>query len=628
VKKFAVVVAVVLVALLVWFVVRPGPEPSAATASARAEPTATATSNEARAPLELEHGGAPPAEVANTREAVATKSARQPLEAIVRLVDERTDEPVPFFALEIVDARHERVPATTDAEGRVELADAIDTTLYFAENLRAIDRIQTRRDCLPTLVQSVELAAAEFGQGVRDVRAPVGPTYRLRVAPPAGLALADLTATLRPADPRQAFDSAFADVRDGAPPWVRFRASARCLGGGPPWRLELATRDGLWYGAAEVPSNEGVQREVVAIEFAPRARLFGTVLDDAGDVQGGFVRIEREGASFASADNRPLFGLLAEDGKYAIRCAPAGRYTARFHAENHRDFEREIDLAEGEARELAIVVARIPRNELVQLEGSVESTTGSFRGSLDAYLTPDAQDLSPRRAQVSWGVVGGRWVGAFAFEVPPVGYSVRINGADLIAVEPQEQHWSAGSPALHFVVRDAQAVGRLEFRAVDPRGAALLDFSVQLTARGEVASRSTQAAAVDGVARVESLPLARPIEYRAFAAGRRSAWGECTLTDDAAKAVVVELAQGWSCEVQVTDDAAGALAGVRVSFDDKLAGVTDEHGVLRASLAQTPTSARFELDGWTAVDASDYSAATGRFRSWLPWLTLSMRRTR
>jgi hypothetical protein len=65
---------------------------------------------------------------------------------------------------------------------------------------------------------------------------------------------------------------------------------------------------------------------------------------------------------------------------------------------------------------------------------------------------------------------------------------------------------------------------------------------------------------------------------------------------------------------------------VRVICDGALAGVTDEHGLLRASLDHTPASMQFELEGWRAADSSTYSAATGRFRSWEPWSRVTLRR--
>jgi hypothetical protein len=37
-----------------------------------------------------------------------------------------------------------------------------------------------------------------------------------------------------------------------------------------------------------------------------------------------------------------------------------------------------------------------------------------------------------------------------------------------------------------------------------------------------------------------------------------------------------------------------------------------------------PQSVFFELDGWKIVERGDYSAETGRFRSWQPFLTMRM----
>lgn len=626
-KRLAFACAILVAACAVWFAMHAqrAAERDRADGAAREqrdERGAGASANESSDPATRE--------LAVSREAISVaEAAPTPRHPVLRVVDDRTGEPAPFYRLAIERDGHDPIEFETDAAGRAELPSAEDATLEFVEFTRGADRIQTLRAALAAIARTTELHAADLARGELEVRAPVGPTYRLRIAPPPGRASADLTATLKAADPRQMFDSVFADLREGEQPWLRFRAAALCLSGGPPWKLELATRDGLWYGAAEVASNVGVQRELVDIAFEQRARLFGPVRDDAGELQAGFVRIERDGASFESTVNRPLLGLIDQQGSYALRCVPAGKYTVRFHAENHHDFESVVDLAAGEARELAITVERMTRAELVELEGRVESESGAFRGKLSVYaVPPEGQSLSPRRCDVTWSDIEGRAVGIFAIDVPKTEYRVRINGSGLVEVDPVEQTWKSDSGQLRFVLRDSKATGRLEFRAVDAATKApIANFLVGLDFEPRVAQRSTAQSTREGVVAFDSVPLGATLAYRAIADGHQSIWGECAAALDGSVAPIeLAFAPGWSSEVTAEDETGAPLAGVRVVCDGELAGVTDERGLLRASVGRVPASMQFELAGWRAVDSSTYSAATGRFRSWEPWARVTMQR--
>ena len=622
-KKIVLALVLLILALAAWWLVRTPRPATHGTSAADAAPapiadvttssTADADASEADATRVAAREPEPPAPAPQPR---------------VRLLDERTGEPVPWFEVGIATEDGGVVKLESDADADVTLSAVVDTKLLLVENERAADRIQTRAEAAGKLPRFVEIAAADVASSPHEVRIPVGPTYRLDFAlPDARYALADFAATLKPADPRSAFDSAFADVRDDATPWIRFRAGALFLSGGPPWRLELATRDGLWLGAAEVASNVGIYRELVAIELTPRARLFGTVHDDAGaTIANHYVRIERAGASFASSDNRPLFGLVRADGSYEIRCVPAGTYAVRVHAEGHRDFETSVELVDGLAHELAIVCERTPEDELVHIEGRVTSESGAFRERLYVVAFDDASERGPHRCDVAWRDVEGRAVGSFAFDVPRAEHRIEIQGGRLIELDPRRQTWKPDDPALAFVVRDGASRGRIKFRATDPaNGAEVADFRVRVTTRTAAGELFEETLAARGVALVEDVPLGRTYAYRVWGDGRQSVWGALTLNIDADE-VVVSLPAGWGSVVGVTDPEGRPVARVRVLFDDELAGETDEHGELRVALDHVPETVRFERDGWHAVEDSTYSPESGRFRSWLPWLSATLAR--
>ncbi len=621
-KLVAIVVAVLAVG---WWLVQRSADEAPSTSSAAAESTtdervsASATPTDSSQALATAREAAPRAQAPIANAELARRHR-------VRLVDERTGEPAPFFTLRVSTNGDEATVQTTDADGELLLEGS--ARLALAESEAGLDRIQTRPDALARLPRFVDVALAPDSPEPLDLRIPLGPTYRLRVTPPAGATLADLSATLVPADPRQAFDSAFATVRADSTAWVRFRPAALFIGGGPPYRLKLATRDGLWFGEAEVPSNVGVQRAPVAIEFEPRARLSGRVTNDAGEpIVNQLVRVELPGASFASTSNRPVFVRVDERGRYDFHCLPHGAYTVRLEAEHHLPLERSIELAAGESRELDLVVERAPPEELVKLTGRVVSETGVFEKRLYVGAIPDDPKGSRKQAVVQWSTVEGRKLGAFEIEVAPGLYRLSLQAAGLLEVEPRELSWTPDSPPPEFLVRDRGEFGAVVVRARDPEtGDALAPLRVRLTLEGDETGRFLASASSGTEVRLEHVPIGRTCSYRIDSDGRQSQWGDVRVDPSGVAILEASMPLGWSSEVNVVDSDGQALAGARVFFDDALVGVSDARGELRVSLGREPRSARAELDGWRAVDSGAYSAETGRFRAWLPWLTLELER--
>jgi RNA polymerase sigma-70 factor (ECF subfamily) len=622
-KKLAVIVVAVLA--VGWWIARKGAEQAPSTSSASIESTTVERAGGAVTTTESSEAHASAREAAPEVPAppAIVESARRHR---ARLVDERTGEPAAFFTLRVSTGGEESIERTTDADGELLLDGS--ARLDLAENEAGQDRIQTRPDALARLPRFVDAAFAPQSPEPLDIRIPLGPTYFLRVAPPAGATLADLSATLVPADPRQAFDSAFAEVRADATPWVRFRPAALFLGGAPPYRLKLATRDGLWFGEAEVPSNIGVQRDPVAIEFEHRARLSGRVTNDAGQpIVNQLIRVELPGASFASASNRPVFVRVDERGRYDFHCLPRGVYTVRIEAEHHRPLQQSIELAAGEARELDLVVERLPPGELVKLSGRVVSETGAFEKRLYIAAIPEDPKGPRRQATVQWSTVEGRKIGLFELEVAPGSHRLSLQAAGLLEVAPREQLWTPEAPLPEFLVRDRGEFGAVVFRARDPEtGDPLAPLRVRLTLNGDDQARFAAATSSGPEVRFEHVPIGRTCSYRVDSDGRQAQWGEVRVESSDVATIDALLPPGWSSEVNVVDAAGQALPGVRVFFDDSLVGVSDASGELRVSLGREPRSARAELDGWRGVESSSYSVETGRFRAWLPWLTLQLER--
>lgn len=541
----------------------------------------------------------------------------------VRLIDDLTGEPVPHFAVRLQPGATDH---SSDAEGRFEWelpAEMAELSLEFVENTSGTpDRIQTRREAAAAIATGARIDPVALEREPFDVRVPVGPTYRLDAALPPGYDASEVFATLRSSDPTQMFDVASANVRDPSALWVRFRATARVMSGGPTWRLALETRDGLWYGAALVANNVGIASEPVRIEFEARARLEGRVIDELGGaVEEGLVRIEREGASFSNPDNRPLFGLVGAGGTFRLNVVPPGDYTVFFDRKRYRDFRAKITLERSQTRVLDITLEKLPASELGRIEGRVESDSGQFHETLYTYLRPVDSNVAPSSGRVEWSVIEGRHVGRFEFDQVELGeYVVRVSGSGLRPMEPVERSVRPGDAPHLFRVRDGGERGSVMFTVVDAGGAPLPKFTATLAldrAEGELVGRAT---GKDGQATIEGAPLDMRCRYKVSAADHQPVWGEHVVAREA-NTLRVTLQPGWGTEVFVRGTDGSPVTGARIYFDGELAGESDARGELRVALPREPQLARVEHFDWTLSPQSGLSPE-GRFRVHEPFLNI------
>jgi hypothetical protein len=606
-------VAVLALVWLAWWWTRGAEQREPVAAADLAAPT---TTPEVEAPLaeparEPERLALAPSETPATSASPATKR--------VRLVDDQTGEPVPHFEA-MVGYFDMFFPVESDAEGRFEVGGkrlSASAVLELSENTReAPDRIQTRREPYAAIPTSVALDVASGS----DLPIPVGPTYQISTAVPKGYELEELIATLRSADPTQMFDVASARVRAGSPPWIRFRPTARILQGGPSWRLMLETPDSLYQASAIVAQNVGIVPGVVELSFEPRARLDGVVRNEQGDVlTNGLVRIERDGASFSDAANRPLFGRIDESGRYSVRGAPPGDYKVLHQRETFVPFEERVSLAPGEVRELDITMRKLDASQLARITGRVESTSGAFEERLYVALLPSNDKQSPRNGRVEWSDEAGRKVGSFEFEEVPLGrYVVRINGQRFREVEPESVELAAGDPELRFTVHDDARTTPVAFGAIDEHGATLPRFLAELRLPSGTSELFDRVTTTTGSASFRGVPIGSRCRYKVSAPDRKPVWGEIDIVESANE-LTVTLAPGWGIEVYAVDESGGPLDGARVYFDDVLAGTTNAKGVLRVALDRTPELARVEFRDWIRAESSRLEAS-GRFRTFEPWL--------
>lgn len=596
------------------------------------------------APVEApESGGGPESKPQEITRIPAEGSAAQAKEtslqrsqsAWVRLVDERTHEPAAYFEAQVERGADQWEPIVADGDGRLEIVltpaqrAKPSVRLLLAENQAGSDPIQTRSSARPEFPRFLTIELAAACAAPVEFAIPLGPTYRLELALPPGVELDSLLPKLKNANPKQAFDSAYTTIRGGAEPWLRFRPTASLIAGAPPYRLELTSSDGLHFGAAEVPTIIGIHPELVRITLEPRARLTGVLRDDTGRaLAGAWARLEAPGASFASATNRPRSALTDERGSFSFNAVPAGNCTLSAEVEGHARATLEVTLVAGVAQECELVLAKLAEPEIVRLECTAESASGEYDGPFFVAAFPI--DGRPARHSVAivWDDTSGTRRGRGNVELRKGTYRLEPEGTRLIEVEPTELVWSPGDAPPHFRIRDDAPHGTATFEAIDPvSGERLQEFRV-LVEFAEIERRGVGNVSVrDGVGTLDWIPLAHKLRFRIDADGRQSAWGEF-LPDPDGTLIRRELPPGWSAEILVRAGDSSPLADVRLYLDDTLAGTTDSHGLLRASVPREPVSLRPELDGWHALTTSTYDADTGRFRSGLPWVQLTLERTK
>lgn len=626
-KLVAAVLAVVLVSWLGW----------RAWDSARPELSASAPAEQA----EVSDGLAPQLPQ-DARVPVGGFTAREPEPAAtppsiarVRLVDQRTQEPAAHFEARVERGADQWEPIVADADGRLEIVltpaqrASPSVRLLLAENEAGSDSIQTRSGAMPEFPRFLAVDVAAACAAPVELAIPLGPTYRLALSLPPGVAPDSLVPRLKNANPKQAFDSAYATVRTDPEPWVRFRPTASLIAGAPPYRLELTSRDGLHFGAAEVPAIVGIHPEPVRITLEPRARVSGALRDDSGRALAGeWVRLDAPGASFASATNRPRTALTDERGAFRFDAVPEGTCTLSSEVEGHERAALEVTLVAGVAQERELVLPKLAEPELVRLECTAESGTGKYDGPFFVAAFPVDGKPARHSVKVGWEETAGVRRGRGSVELRKGTYRLEPQGSRLIEVEPAELVWSPGDAPPHFRIRDDAPHGSATFEALDPAtGERVSGIRVWVELVDPTRRAASNLSIDGGIGRLDWAPLERTIRYRIQAEGRQIAWGEALPTLDGTH-IRRELPPGWSSELTVNSTDAGPLAGVRVLFDGTLVGVTDSEGLLRASVERAPTSIRPELDGWRAVTTSTYDADTGRFRDGLPWVQLTLERVK
>lgn len=504
----------------------------------------------------------------------------------------------------------------------------------LVELKRPGDLLQTRRQEAAAAVSEVDVAQRILADGTAaevEIAAEAGPRFVFEAAWPAAAPPEDFSATLSCADPRRAFDRVNARVRAGNPlPWTRFSALAAFVGGGPPFRIALRSDDGLWFASVDVATTDG-STEPLRPVFERRARLRGRLTDEAGaPVAKEYLLATRDGASFASADNRPTPLLSDAGGGFDGPAMLPGDYDLRADLDGFEPASRRVRLVAGESTEVDVKLRRLPP-PTGRASVRVVSRTGAFRGPAKASLVriDGGAKRSSATADVRFADEGGAQVGRCTLEGLAAGtYRVSLLlGARLEAVEPAAAEVLADGPEALLTVLDEARARTLRFRVVAAEdGAPLAAFSAEVRPVGVPDARPRRATGAAGTAEFAGGAEGAAFAYAVRAEGRAPSFGAVALDADVVE-VPVRAAAGYGVDVRVRDEKGEPLAGAVVRFDGVEHGVSDADGLVRAALPRKPARLSVEAAGRRRVPDS-VVPEDGSFRDWMEELVVVMRPVR
>jgi len=383
-----------------------------------------------------------------------------------RLVDERTNEPVPECLVR-VSARGGFEECWTRADGTFRSRGsypACSVEVDMREPHLEIEADGRQRESW-TRVLALDLDH-EPGRGLGDIAIPIGPTYRLALPRPEPDAPPWFFRIVERSDPPEVSGMLWTDVRGRLALEPTERATARVwrpthlrVTDGRTWvrfphaqfeprssmdvYLEGVTRDTIGRGA--VDSTEGVHAAPVALALAANAEVLGRVTaGDAVDPKGLSILLVPDYSGGASPSTPDWFGHGATiEGAFRLESVAVGSYTLVVAAPHHAVHTAPLTLGPGRTVLLEIDLAPSARDMLlVRAEGESESRVAVLQALYSsplgfARVMPGSGDFS------FWGLPDGRYrlvlqdlAGEFgAFELTPGPEDFVVRTGDLLRTE-------------------------------------------------------------------------------------------------------------------------------------------------------------------------------------------------
>lgn len=503
------------------------------------------------------------------------------------LVDEDTDEEIPFCAIAfevngVVERRLE-----SDGDGRVHLEDVSgDAECAFLVE-----------DGAPPSADAPRVVLIDSGADEEVVRVPMGPTYRVRLVDTLGnevqggvfraALLRDLGDQLLQVDA----GASRALREDGVGRWVRFaRAPLHPSRAGDRWALSVVAGEGGLGGRASVSTVRGTCPEVVTIELSDVAAVRGHVLDDVGapvaGIQLGLYARNR------SSGFEPRMTTTSSEGEFALTDVPAGEYFVLTGSHKYPFVQQEVELEPGLTAYTDVALRARPTG------GSIRGVVVGFGDEAGQRCTLTLRSRSDRSvvytATPELDASSDPPVGRFAFEDVPEGeYELHALGAVSGYYQPGSVMVRPPAEGVTFAHDPNHVSQYAGFRVTDAETGETVDgFDVSFaleSGHGTFAIGSESSVAV--------LPFYdEPFEWTLTREGYRprsgngSVFGEARV-DAVAKVAYrfadVELSAGWGEHFILLRN--GMPARVVVMSDGVALGTTDEHGSVLLSSQQRPT---------------------------------------
>ena len=552
--------------------------------------TVTAATESVREP-----SSAPPSPAASPEPAPADE-ATWPVRGVV--LDRRTGEPVPDFALQLVQPGQElfELAVQTDARG------AFTTWSRFRRGeVRVFHDDASARESLEGFATHV-LGGPE---DVLTIEVEVGPTYEVEPLAPERLAPVQWFAALRGADeaasavlPEHELTALRNPREKGGFAWVRF--FPRPYGElARPWRLELVSRDGRYRGSAEVQSVVGIQPGVVPVPI----EVLASVRIEARDtrqrsVHAAWVRLERtEGTRVVRREHWSL-----PEGGLVLRALEPGPWSLEIDSYDHALHRGEVRLVAGELTAHTALLE--PLVGAGSVSGLVTSASGRLETSGEVALWPHEGSRANRRHPLQWEGPPEQRVARFRFDDVPAGtyelawvapecpFEVRPAARVLVTVPtipPVESE---------FHVLDDAPTLPVEFRALDAVTGEALALAAWWRAPGGWARWSKQLE--PGAIAIPAWPVGRELRWVVRAASGGLAHGDQHDLEREGERLVarVTLASGWSVQLFL-QESGQPVEGVTLAFDGVPFGPSGEEGSLPLFLPRAPTTLEVRTPGWS-----------------------------
>ncbi|MCP3920549.1 MAG: carboxypeptidase regulatory-like domain-containing protein [bacterium] len=529
----------------------------------------------------------------------------------LRLLDDRTGEPLPDFALCFATLSGTRASGRTNDDGTwsPDLRNARGEL-----ELRLVDHDAAARHWPEGIAVAPQEAEKPF-----ELRVPSGPTYRLdwsrldRSRLEGGSTSGEWLAYLAP---RSSSQWPVASVRGEDRGWVRFGPADTWLlpQEKGPWELLVWQRGTARAARATVHQVVGQAPQPAQLTAIAAGGISGRVTDPSG---APLARTRILVRSTATGTTRSV--LSGADGAFELGAIEVGPVTVEARHELRPRVTRSVAITAGHIEELAFVLEPAP---------GAGSIVGRVVSLGEAPAAPPTGSAVLRGMNGTGGLIvqrlstinhDGCAVSAFRFDAVPQGdYIVQLALDETHTLVADTIPTAPGAAPIEFYAERPAQVRPFVFDVFDAEtGRALEAFEVLHTADGRaVLSRS-----LDGALSLRDVPIEAAFSWAVRASGYYE------LVHDACRVHVFDdrveveapMRCGWSYRLNARDGAGRPLGGVEVLADGTSLGFTDGEGKLTCRHPEKPLRLSLSAEGWQHA-GGDVSPVDGSYREDVPLL--------